>query len=99
MTPYNERVLLSEFDYKLPDDRIAQAPAADRAGSRMLVIDRASGRWEDRYFRDLPAYLNSGDRVVFNNSRVLPGGCSDAGRESRNHFEKRNQAGLPKSCC
>ena len=65
-------MLLSDFDYELPEDRIAQTPAADRAGSRMLVIDRASGRWEDRHFRDLQTYLKKGDRLVLNNSRVLP---------------------------
>ena len=70
--PYNERVLLSDFDYELPEDRIAQTPPTDRAASRMLVIDRASGRWEDRHFRDLPAYLRKGDRLVLNNSRVIP---------------------------
>ena len=70
--PYNERVLLSDFDYELPEDRIAQVPLTDRAASRMLVIDRASGSWEDRRFRDLPAYLRKGDRLVLNNSRVIP---------------------------
>ena len=69
---YNERVLLSEFDYELPEDRIAQTPATDRAASRMLVIERSSGRWEDRHFRDLPAYLRPDDRLVLNNTRVLP---------------------------
>ena len=72
VAPYNERVLLREFDYELPEDRIAQGPAADRAGSRMLVIDRASGCWEDRHFRNLPDYFHPGDRLVLNNSRVIP---------------------------
>ena len=65
-------MLLSEFDYDLPRDRIAQTPLADRAASRMLVIDRASGCWKDRRFRDLPEYLRPGDRLVFNNTRVIP---------------------------
>ena len=69
---YNERVLLSEFDYDLPEDRIAQTPLTDRAASRMLVVDRASGRLQDRHFRDLPAYLRPSDRLVLNNTRVLP---------------------------
>jgi S-adenosylmethionine:tRNA ribosyltransferase-isomerase len=63
---------LSAFDYHLPDDLIAQQPLADRAGSRMLVVDRAAGRWEDRWFRDLPAYLAPGDCLVLNDSRVFP---------------------------
>lgn len=65
-------MLLSEFDYDLPQDRIAQTPLADRAASRMLVIDRGSGFWKDCRFRDLPEYLRPGDRLVFNNTRVIP---------------------------
>jgi len=38
---------LADFDYELPEELIAQAPLADRAASRMLVVDRAAGRWED----------------------------------------------------
>ena len=64
-------MLVSDFDYDLPEDRIAQAPLADRAASRMLVVDRARGTWQDRRFRDFPSYLHAGDRVVVNNSRVL----------------------------
>jgi S-adenosylmethionine:tRNA ribosyltransferase-isomerase len=65
-------MLLSEFDYTLPDELIAQQPLAERDASRMLVVDRGSGTWEDREFRDLPAYLSQGDCLVFNDSRVLP---------------------------
>jgi len=50
-------VLLSDFDYHLPDDLIAQEPLPDRAGSRMLVVDRTTGKWEDRAFRDFPPVL------------------------------------------
>ncbi|HTQ52886.1 MAG TPA: tRNA preQ1(34) S-adenosylmethionine ribosyltransferase-isomerase QueA [Bryobacteraceae bacterium] len=63
---------LAEFDYALPEELIAQTPLADRAGSRMLVIDRARGTWEDRRFRDLPGYLGAGDCLVLNDSRVFP---------------------------
>jgi S-adenosylmethionine:tRNA ribosyltransferase-isomerase len=63
---------ISDFDYDLPEELIAQEPLADRAGSRMLVIDRATGRWEDRWFRELPAYLGAGDCLVLNNSKVFP---------------------------
>jgi S-adenosylmethionine:tRNA ribosyltransferase-isomerase len=65
-------VLLSDFDYHLPDELIAQAPLADRAASRMLVVDRRSGTWEDRTFHDFPGYLHSGDCLVLNDSRVFP---------------------------
>jgi S-adenosylmethionine:tRNA ribosyltransferase-isomerase len=50
---------------------IAQQPLERRDTSRMLVLHRASGRWEDRCFRDLPDYLRAGDRLVVNNTRVL----------------------------
>jgi S-adenosylmethionine:tRNA ribosyltransferase-isomerase len=65
-------MLVSEFDYRLPEERIAQAPLADRAASRMLVLDRKAGRWEDRLFRDLPQYLRAGDCLVLNNTKVFP---------------------------
>lgn len=63
---------LAEFDYHLPAELIAQEPLQDRAASRMLVLHRAEGRWEDRAFRDLPAYLAPGDCLVLNDSKVLP---------------------------
>src|SRR6185295_9451914 len=50
----------------------AQEPLPDRAASRMLVIDRTTGKWEDRMFRDFPTYLHPSDCLVLNDSRVLP---------------------------
>ncbi len=70
--PYNGMVLVSDFDYELPEDRIAQTPLADRSASRMLVVDRTSGSWEDCSFRDFPEYLHAGDCLVINNTKVLP---------------------------
>jgi S-adenosylmethionine:tRNA ribosyltransferase-isomerase len=63
---------LAAFDFDLPEERIAQEPLADRAASRMLVVHRAENRWEDRVFRDFPAYLHDGDCLVLNDSRVFP---------------------------
>ena len=63
---------LADFDYPLPPELIAQQPLEHRAASRMLVVDRKSGAWEDRVFRDLPAYLDPGDCLVLNDSRVFP---------------------------
>jgi S-adenosylmethionine:tRNA ribosyltransferase-isomerase len=65
-------VLVSEFDYRLPEELIAQEPLADRSASRMLVLYRAHGRWEDRCFADLPGFLGEGDCLVLNNSKVFP---------------------------
>jgi S-adenosylmethionine:tRNA ribosyltransferase-isomerase len=65
-------VLVSEFDYDLPEELIAQEPLADRAASRMLRMDRGSGEVQDASFRDFPELLRAGDLVVFNNTRVFP---------------------------
>jgi S-adenosylmethionine:tRNA ribosyltransferase-isomerase len=63
---------IADFDYHLPPERIAQAPLAEREASRMLVLDRASGAWEDRQFRELPSLLRGDELMVVNNTRVLP---------------------------
>ena len=64
-------MLVSEFDYHLPEELIAQEPLEDRAASRMLRMTRG-GRVEDRCFRDFPDLLQQGDLVVFNNTKVFP---------------------------
>ncbi|MBI1734884.1 MAG: tRNA preQ1(34) S-adenosylmethionine ribosyltransferase-isomerase QueA [Candidatus Rokubacteria bacterium] len=63
---------VGEFDYDLPGDRIAQAPAAARDASRLLLVDRASGALEDHVFRELPDLLRPSDLLVVNDSRVIP---------------------------
>jgi S-adenosylmethionine:tRNA ribosyltransferase-isomerase len=63
---------ISEFDYELPDDLIAQQPLAERDASRMLVLDRNHGSWSDAVFSDFPDHLQPNDVVVVNNSRVIP---------------------------
>jgi len=65
-------VLVSEFNYHLPPELIAQEPLADRAASRMLHVDRVSGTIHDRCFRDFPDLLRPDDLVIFNNTRVFP---------------------------
>lgn len=61
-----------DFDYDLPQELIAQEPAAERDGCRMLVMDRTTGALEDRIFRDIAAYLHPGDLLVVNETRVMP---------------------------
>ena len=63
---------VSEFDFDLPPERIAQHPLEKRDASRMLLLDRVSGAWEDRQFRELPKLLRGDELVVINNVRVLP---------------------------
>jgi S-adenosylmethionine:tRNA ribosyltransferase-isomerase len=64
-------VLVSDFNFHLPDDLIAQEPLAARDGSRLLHLRRTDGH-ADRQFRDFPDLLHSGDLLVFNNTRVFP---------------------------
>ena len=60
------------FDYELPKSFIAQKPAEPRDSSRLLVLDRESGRMEHRRFGEIGAYLQAGDMLVANDSRVVP---------------------------
>lgn len=62
----------SDFYYDLPEDRIAQTPAEPRDSSKLLVYHRSEKRIEDRIFRDITDYLQSGDVLVINNTKVLP---------------------------
>jgi len=65
-------VELSDLDYELPPELIAQIPAPSRDASRLLVMDRARGGFEDHGFAQLPDLLRPGDCLVVNNSRVIP---------------------------
>ncbi|MCQ2442339.1 MAG: tRNA preQ1(34) S-adenosylmethionine ribosyltransferase-isomerase QueA [Oscillospiraceae bacterium] len=62
----------SDFYYELPPDLIAQTPLKQRDGSRLLALEKETGLWEHKRFFDLPSYLNPGDCLILNNSRVLP---------------------------
>ncbi len=80
-------MLVSDFNYYLPEELIAQEPLADRAASRLLHLNRQSGALQDRMFREFPELLRPDDLVVLNNTRVFPGaalwtsrGRSGAGR-------------------
>jgi S-adenosylmethionine:tRNA ribosyltransferase-isomerase len=63
---------ISDFDYHLPEEQIAQHPADKRDASRLLVVDRKTGELEHRHFYDILEYLNPGDCLVMNNSKVIP---------------------------
>jgi S-adenosylmethionine:tRNA ribosyltransferase-isomerase len=63
---------LSDFDYELPDELIAQEPLPERDASRMLVVNRETKTWIDATFKSFPDYLNANDVVVVNNTRVFP---------------------------
>ncbi len=63
---------LSDYDYHLPEGFIAQEPLEQRDKSRMLVLDRGDGSIEHSMFNQLPAYLEAGDLIVLNNTKVMP---------------------------
>ena len=62
----------SDFSFDLPQELIAQTPIPQRDHSRLMILDKQTGETEDRHFYDLPDYLNPGDCLVLNDSRVLP---------------------------
>ena len=64
-------MLVSEFQYDLPPERIAQEPLAKRSGSRMLHLNRQPGTWQDGIFREFPGLLRPDDLLVVNNTRVF----------------------------
>jgi S-adenosylmethionine:tRNA ribosyltransferase-isomerase len=80
-------MLVSEFDYLLPQELIAQTPAARRDQSRLLVLDRATGSLIDSTFAALSEYLRTGDLLVVNNTRVFPARL--IGRRSTSHDGSR----------
>jgi S-adenosylmethionine:tRNA ribosyltransferase-isomerase len=62
----------ADFDYQLPPELIAQQPLADRAASRLLVLNRATGEICHDSFRNFPAYIHPGDLLVLNDTKVIP---------------------------
>ena len=65
-------MLVSEFNYSLPAELIAQESLSDRAASRLLHLKRGAEEMRDAQFRDFPGLLRPDDLVVFNNTRVFP---------------------------
>jgi len=63
---------VSEFYYDLPEELIAQEPAKERSTCRLMVLDKASGKIEHKIFKDIVEYLDEGDCLVLNNTRVMP---------------------------
>lgn len=62
----------SDFYYDLPERLIAQNPLADRSSSRLMVLDKKTGKIEHKHFTDIKEYLHKGDVLVINNTRVIP---------------------------
>lgn len=61
-----------DFDYDLPKELIAQTPLKNRSASKMMTLDKETGKYEDKCFTDLIDYLNEGDTLVLNDTKVIP---------------------------
>src|SRR5271169_3017031 len=72
MLPARASMNLDELNFDLPPERIAQRPLAERDASRMLLLDKINGAWDDRHFREFPDLLRGDELIVLNNARVLP---------------------------
>ncbi|CAN5689708.1 hypothetical protein BH24ACI1_BH24ACI1_03770 [soil metagenome] len=75
-------MLISEFDYELPEELIAQNPLEKRENSRMLIVNRLSENLRDKHFYDFPQFLKKDDVIVLNNTKVFPArlfGTSETG--------------------
>ena len=77
-----------DFFYKLPEELIAQVPLKDRTTSKLLVLDKLTGKVDHKHFRDIGEYLNEGDTLILNNTRVLPARLfgNRIGKEERIEF-------------
>ncbi|WP_074037470.1 tRNA preQ1(34) S-adenosylmethionine ribosyltransferase-isomerase QueA [Exiguobacterium profundum] len=78
---------VNDYDFELPEELIAQVPLLDRTSSRLLVLDRETGDIEHRHFRNVLDYLNEGDALVVNDSRVLPARLFGAKQETGGKVE------------
>ncbi|MDR1781891.1 MAG: tRNA preQ1(34) S-adenosylmethionine ribosyltransferase-isomerase QueA [Bacilli bacterium] len=76
-----------DYDYELPEELIAQTPLSKRDSSRLLVVNRKDGSIEDNMFYNLIDYLNEGDCLVLNNSKVLPARLLGIKEETNAHVE------------
>ncbi len=76
-----------DFDFDLPEELIAQTPLKERTSSRLLVMNRQTGELTDKHFYDIIDYLNPGDALVMNNSRVLPARLHGEKVETGAHLE------------
>jgi S-adenosylmethionine:tRNA ribosyltransferase-isomerase len=91
---------IEDYDYDLPEELIAQAPAPERDGSRLLVLERSRKSLSDHHFFDLPWLLRSGDVLVVNNTRVVPArlyGLKNSGGQVELLVLEHSDEGSPRS--
>ncbi len=97
--PSNE---LDAYDFELPRDLIAQDPTPNRGDSRMMIVNRASGRIDHASVRDLPDYLRAGDAIVVNDSKVIPARLVGFREKTRGRWEGlflREENGVAELIC
>jgi S-adenosylmethionine:tRNA ribosyltransferase-isomerase len=87
VTRIDNGLLISDFEYELPAELIAQTPLEERDASRMMVLDRRKQAWADATFREFVDYLQPNDVVVVNNSRVIPARLTGRREESGGQVE------------
>ncbi|ELQ0052389.1 tRNA preQ1(34) S-adenosylmethionine ribosyltransferase-isomerase QueA [Listeria monocytogenes] len=78
---------VEDFDFDLPEELIAQTPLLDRTSSQLMVLDKESGDIKDQHFTDIISYLNEGDALVLNDTRVLPARLHGIKDETGAHIE------------
>lgn len=76
-----------EFDYYLPEERIAQTPLTDRTASRLLLLDKNTGEYKDESFKNIKNFLRKGDCLVLNDTRVIPARLYGSKKESGGAIE------------
>ena len=77
----------SDFYYDLPEELIAQDPLLDRSSSRLMVLDRATGQVSHHIFKEIIDYLNPGDCLVINNTKVIPARLYGVKEDTGAHIE------------
>ena len=78
---------INEFDYELPEERIAQSPLKDRSSSKLLVMDKNTGELTHEVFSNIINYLNKGDVLVLNNTKVIPARLIGEKEDTHAHIE------------
>ena len=76
-----------DFDYYLPEELIAQVPLNDRTSSKLMVLDKKTGQIEHKHFYDIVDYLNEGDVLVINDTKVMPARLMGTKEETKAHIE------------
>ena len=90
-----ESMNLHDFYYDLPQELIAQDPLSDRSSSRLMVLDKKTGEIQHKIFKDVIDYLNPGDCLVINDTKVIPARLR--GEKSRNGRGNRSAFAYPQA--